>query len=177
MLIVFSGRTASGKSTIAKAAADALNGKTASFGSYIRYLAIAEDLDPDDRLTLQNLGQNLVEANPWAFTENFLNFAGYTADSVLVVDGLRHLAILQHLKDLIQPADKFVLIYVEIDDQERVARLTARGIPRTEIDKIEKHPSERDVLEGLTSAADLVIDGNTPIDRQTDIITASLDQQ
>ena len=177
MLIVFSGRTASGKSTIAKSAAAALNGKTASFGGYIRHLAIAENLDPEDRLTLQNLGQGLVEADPRTFTKNFLNFADYRAGSVLVVDGLRHLAIHQHLKDLIKPADEFFLIYVEIDDQERVSRLTARGIPRMEIDKIEQHPSEKDVLEGLASAADLVIDGNIPVDRLTEIIRANLDRR
>lgn len=174
MLIVLSGRTASGKSTTAKALAGALNGKSASFGGYVRHLAVAKGLDANDRLTLQDLGQKLVESDAQAFTADFLKFADYNPNSVLVVDGLRHLLVLQCLKNSVLPPDRFVLVYVEIGDNERRARLMSRGNTETEIDNIEKHPSEIDVLAGLARVADITVDGNVPIDRQIELITAKI---
>jgi dephospho-CoA kinase len=175
MLIVLSGRTASGKSTLAKALAQALNGTAGSFGGYVRHLVEQSGGDAADRKTLQDLGQELVEGDPSDFTARFLKFSGYNpTTSALVVDGLRHLSILKSLKEMIQTPDTFFLIYVDITDTDRYARLKGRGHTNAEIDKIEKHPSEIDVLQGLAEAADLRVEGNLPTSDQVNTVVSTL---
>jgi len=160
MLIIVAGRTASGKSTIAKAAAELAGGRHDSFGGFVRERATAEGLDAADRRTLQDLGQSLVEAGPDDFVDQFLTYADYTPGSVLIVDGLRHASVLHALRRSAEKqGDGVRLVYVDVDEQTRLQRLRGRGLDDAAIQSVEVHPSERDVLQRLRGEADLVIDG------------------
>ena len=77
LVICFSGRIGSGKSSVTKALANALHWRRASFGDYVRARVAEQGGDPASREDLQNLGQALVEANPEAFAVAVIHAAGY----------------------------------------------------------------------------------------------------
>ncbi len=100
----------------------------------------------------------------------FLAFYSYDSEGpALVIDGLRHLRVLDCLRSLLKPPDKLILIYVDIDEESRKQRLLGRNLSLDEIEKIEQHPSEIDVLLGLSEASDLRVEGN--LDAQLQIKT------
>jgi thymidylate kinase len=161
LLIVLSGRTASGKSTLGKLAAAQLCGEFASFGGYVRTLATSLGLG-DDRLTLQDLGQRRVEEDVDRFVAGFLAYAGWAPGKVLVVDGLRHLSVLSALERVVG-SNEVLLGHLDISDEERDRRLRARGLSDEDIADIEKHASEIDVIRHLASRAALRLDGSLPL--------------
>ena len=132
-------------------------------GIYLRHLAAQRDLESTDRGTLQDLGQQLVTPNPCAFLEGMLAWAGYRAGQDLVLEGLRHVSVLEALKAHgIECADPVVLIYIETPADLRARRLTERGETADRADNYGRHPVEQDTYVNLKAAADLTLSGDQP---------------
>ena len=165
--MVLSGRTASGKSTIAQRAADLAGVAHASFGDYVRHLAGVGAKGETARRKLQEVGQESVDADPEAFVSGFLDFAGYEPHQMLIVDGLRHESVLTALiRYTGQRDDRVSVAFVDVDDSTRFERLKERGLSEGEIAKIENHPSEWDVLHSLRAKATVLLDGEGDVDQQ-----------
>ena len=95
MVLAFSGKIGSGKSSVSVAVADGLHLPWVSFGNYVRKRAKAQELEPT-RQHLQDLGQALLLADADAFcaavlaqapdVENGLVVDGYSTLLFLVID-------------------------------------------------------------------------------------------
>jgi dephospho-CoA kinase len=162
MIIVLAGRVASGKSTIAKSAANLAGASRTSFGDYVRHLAEERGLDATKRETLQDLGQSHVQADVRGFVRAFLEFSSYKPGELLIVDGLRHEAVLAALREHVQQSqDQLGLAFIDVTDEVRLSRLRDRGLDEEAISAIERHVSEHDVLTSLRQEADLIVSGET----------------
>jgi dephospho-CoA kinase len=157
-VLAVSGRIASGKSTLAAGLASHLGWGRASFGNYLRSFAIEQGLDPT-RPTLQSLGARLVAEDPVGFARAVLEYAGWREGKPAVVDGVRHVIILDALRHILNPMP-LRLIHIVVDDEVQRERLVARSGSKAEHARdLESHSTERDVRSELLAAADLVLDG------------------
>lgn len=158
----FSGGIASGKSTLSEAVALSLGSKRVSFGGYMRSEAKRRGVGTD-RDTLQAIGEELVAADPDGLCKAVMTQAGWTPGSALVVDGIRHVHIADRLRRLAKPSE-FRLVHVATGAEARAARFVARGEAASRLKVFESHSTERDVAHGLPEKADLVVDGDQPIE-------------
>lgn len=94
--IAFSGSIASGKSTIAAAVAEALHWPCVSFGNYVRFVARSQGL-VESREVLQAIGADLVEKDVAEFARAVLAQADWRPGQSIVIDGIRHVTVLDHL--------------------------------------------------------------------------------
>lgn len=155
-VIAFSGKRASGKSTVSAEVAKALDWKWASFGEYLRSVAKHEGVS-DSTETLQELGATLAR-QPDRFCREVLSHWGWQAGEPLVIEGVRHKEILNSLRQLVAPLEAR-LVFLSIDEQERFRRLAQREESSQERMKaIEEHSTERQVKDVLPAEADLNID-------------------
>ena len=122
-VIAFSGKRASGKSTVSAEVAKALDWKWASFGEYLRSVAKHEGVS-DSTETLQELGATLAR-QPDRFCREVLSHWGWQAGEPLVIEGVRHKEILNSLRQLVAPLEAR-LVFLSIDEQERFRRLAQR---------------------------------------------------
>jgi dephospho-CoA kinase len=151
-VIGFSGRIASGKSTISKALAADIGCRRVSFGDYVRNVAGERGLAPT-REVLQSLGEELEATDVNRFCRAVVDWAGWRPGSSLVIDGIRHVRVLENLKSLVEPTP-LILVFVDADDSRRTSRLAERGEGEdARLGLVESHSSERDVLEGLPQLA------------------------
>lgn len=158
-IICFSGRIGSGKTSISKGLADVLNLKWVSFGGYVHKVAKEQGLI-ESREVLQKIGQRLVHDNPAEFCENVLREANWIQGQSLIIDGIRHVQILNALKSLIKPG-KLYLVFIDADSSTLKRRYNKRSMnQRLSLEKIEEHDTEKDVINSLPEIADLRIDGN-----------------
>lgn len=160
-----SGRSKSGKTTLARSLARTLDGSLASFGDYVRKGALSEGLEPT-REDLQAVGTRLIESGWEPFCRAVLSEAGWNPGQFLVVDGIRHLEALEHVRKLIAPIHLFH-IHIQIDDQTRAKRVGTNGAHET----FESHPIEQQVQTTLPRYADLIVDGVRPVDDLVSEIT------
>jgi dephospho-CoA kinase len=98
LVVCFSRRIGSGKSSVTQTLANALRWPRASFGDYVRARVADRGGDPSSRKELQNLGQMLVETDPSGFAAAVLQARGYKRGADLLVDGIRHVAIKRRLR-------------------------------------------------------------------------------
>ena len=151
-IIGVAGPIAAGKSALAKTLADNGFGTRASFGGYVRKVADERGV-PTERDELQRLGEELLaELGAVEFTERALH--GIVGPD-LVIDGVRHVAVSDALA---ARADRYLLIFVELDDARRQARLEAREGRPVDLVALDGHSTEREVVL-LLSRADLVVGG------------------
>ena len=160
-VIGFSGRIKSGKTTISQAVAGALQLKRASFGDFVRDVAVYRGLDADCRQVLQQLGESLIAEGWLKFCRDVLQATDWTQGESIVVDGIRHADAVTELSRLAAPMP-VVLVHVETDEKTRITRLARKEL--IEQESIKSHSTERDVREVLPSMAKLVVDGTKPID-------------
>jgi len=153
VVLAFSGKVASGKSTLAKEVASALAWKRASFGDYVRVVADGQGLEPS-REVLQDLGESLAKA-PEEFCRAMLAHFGWQSGEPLVIDGVRHLEIVEALRRIVAPLE-LRLIFVDISEEQRRERLAGAGdVNLAKMPQIEKHSTERQVDTVLPDIADL----------------------
>jgi dephospho-CoA kinase len=162
--LAISGRIASGKSSLTQDLACALGWRRASFGDYVRVVAAERGMEPT-RTNLQELGAQFVDEDPFGFARAVLQQAGWTEGQPVLIDGLRHVVILEALRGFLHPLP-LKLIFVAVDDDVRFERLASRseGAPE-HLQLAESHSTERDVRGDLLAAADLVVDGSKPPQR------------
>jgi cytidylate kinase len=120
IIIGFSGKIGSGKTTISTAVAEALNWPHASFGDYVREVGRERGIE-ESRKVLQEIGASLVE-NPDEFCLSLLELSGWKPGQHLVVDGVRHAKIVDALHRTTKPSRVF-LVFVEVNEKVRKKRI------------------------------------------------------
>jgi cytidylate kinase len=173
-VVCLAGAIASGKTEIARSLATQLTCGFASFGDYVRSVARERGLS-GDRAQLQRLGEFLVNSNIDAFCAAVLAHADWRPGTSLVLDGLRHVDVLEAVRRAISPTPVW-LLYLATPDDIRAARLaTTRPAEAERLDVLDAHSTEIQVREALRTAADLVLDGTQNRDRLVTQILAWLD--
>lgn len=161
-VVALAGRTRAGKTTLATALGRRLAWPTTSFSAFVRATATRRGL-PESRRTLQDLGAAMIEdEGARAFVLGALAQAG-ALNGPFVIEGVRHLVTLEALRQVVRPR-ALGLIYLKVSDGERDRRLELEGVAAAEGRVWETHSTERDVLDALDRAADLVIEADRPQD-------------
>lgn len=164
VVIALAGRIGSGKTSVAVALAHRLGWPRVGFGDYVRLEAAKRGLDPGSREVLQELGERMLRLDLDAFCGAVLGQADCAPGSSLIVDGVRHVAVLDALHRLLSPSP-VRLIYLAASDEARQLRLAAAG--RWEQDvmaKAEGHSTEADLKAALPGSSDVVIDTDRDFD-------------
>ena len=81
------------------------------------------------RDSLQTIGEELEASDPTRFCRTVLDDAEWHPAESVVVEGIRHVRILDALKSLVAPQTVF-LVYLEAPEELRRARLQERGARR-----------------------------------------------
>jgi cytidylate kinase len=89
--IIIIGAISSGKSTVAKYISERYGIKIASFGGYLNDYSLRNNL-PNDRKSLQDLGDEFIKSQPEKFLLDVISFSGSDTES-LIFEGVRHLVI------------------------------------------------------------------------------------
>jgi len=164
----FSGAIGSGKTTLSLALSEKISCSYASFGGYIRMLAMDNGYKDPSREQLQQIGEYLVNTDTVNFCEAVLHSAGWQKGENLVIDGVRHLEVLRTLHRILIP-QRLVLIYVEVEDHKRVERIKSRGLEIiSSLDS--KHSTEVQVPAKLKNIADLIVDSSDPVESNIELI-------
>ena len=111
LVAAFAGRIGAGKSSVSAALAADLGWKFASFGAFVRKAATERGMDLS-RESPQAVGAELEAKDSAMFCRAVLDDAGWNAGESLVVEGIRHVRILDTLKSLVAPQPVF-LVYLE----------------------------------------------------------------
>lgn len=156
----FAGGIGSGKSAISDRVASLLGWPRVGFGDYIRTVARQRGLD-EARETLQEIGAELVAKNLEGFCQSVLKQAKRSTDQSLVVDGIRHVEVLDVVRRLVSPA-RPLLIFIDVDRAVCQARMLERGMSSVRLDQLESYSTEIQVADQLRDAADLEVDGTRP---------------
>jgi cytidylate kinase len=167
-VVVLASRIGAGKSTLALALQKFAGFPIASFGRYVKSIAVERNL-PLNRETLQNLGEELVISDPASFTRCAL--AGVDFNEGVIVDGLRHLAVLDSIRCLAGEVAT-CLVFLQTEDRVRLGRLLVRGMSQEEVERADLHIMEKSLDEQLLPIADLVLDGTSSRDANTGAIIA-----
>ena len=171
-IIAMSGKIGSGKSTLADALSSKLSWPSVSFGGYIRNEAKKKQLK-HTRDSLQQLGGELLK-NPNLLCSNVLSSISWNTDQCVIVDGIRHRSILDELHKL-NPNSNIIFVYVDVNEKKRLDRLKKRNSnDYIELIKIESHFTETDVKKFLKDRADLVVDGDLPLNDLVQKIVSKL---
>ncbi len=156
-IIGVAGAIGAGKSEFSNAIASDLQGTRLSFGDLVRAEAQARGLDPT-RERLQALGEELFnELGAAGLVRRLLDSAPTT--ELLVVDGVRHLAIDDELQR--SSADYF-LVFVEVDDDTRRRRLIDREGQDVDLATLDQHSTELETPLLRRRAAAVVRGDDTP---------------
>ena len=167
-VIALAGKIGSGKTSIAVALAHKLGCPRVGFGDYVRLEATKRGMDPGSREVLQELGESLLRQDLEGFCEAVLGQANRAPDGSLIVDGVRHVAVLDALDRLLRPSP-VRLIYLAASDEARQLRLAAAGRWEPAVmAKAEVHSTEADLKAALPSRSSAVIDADRDFDTVLD---------
>jgi hypothetical protein len=113
---------------------------------------------------LQIVGASLIDQGWESFCQQVLAEADWQPGQSLVIEGIRHVEAMHHVRRLVAPA-RVVFVFLSIGDGLRSDRLCQRGGETQEqaVD-IERHSTESQVVGGLSGYADLVLDGEMSLD-------------
>jgi len=163
VVLAFSGRIGSGKTTLSRQVAKALGWKRASFGEYLRDFAKGQGLDPS-RDVLQELGETLIHKGVDDFCRSLLTHFEWHSGEPLVIDGVRHAVVVKALRKLVAPLE-LRLVFVEVAEKERLKRLQrlAKDVVSM-LPAFERHSTELEVATTLRDIAEWRIDGNRRAD-------------
>src|SRR6266542_5536438 len=168
----FAGRMASGKTTISLEVATRLGWPRVAFGDYVRSTAIHRSV-PSDGASLQALGERLIEEMGWlAFCQAVLSQATWRPGRSIVIDGIRHVEVVDALRRLVAPA-AFCLVLVEVDELTRNERAAQRDVRDPSLaNRSDVHSTEAQFRGPLPARADLRVDGTTTLDVAADLVVA-----
>jgi len=177
VVLCFSGRIGSGKTTTSSKIADILHWKYSSFGKIIRDEAVRRGLNYQSRTILQEIGKELMNLGWVEFCKTVLDDVDWKYGEGLVIDGIRHFEAISTLKNLVYPTPIY-LIHISIENDERYKRLEARGSLNNENFSIfDKDETEAQVIEILPSHADLIINGTLSSEVLVSEVTRWLNSQ
>lgn len=140
LVIAIAGGRGAGKRTISKLLVSRLAAKRASFGEYLRGEARRVAIMPFIE-GLQNLGQRLVSTEPASFVEMVLRAADWDRTGILVIDGIRHIEILDTLRSLLSPIP-VQLVLISVASPFRKKRLEGRGENVTDFEQLDAAETE-----------------------------------
>jgi dephospho-CoA kinase len=158
-VICFSSRMGAGKSTLANSLAGSLGWGHTSFGDYVREIARQRGSE-QSREVLQQIGEELISTDVQAFSQAVISEVDWQKGCV--VDGIRHIQVLQAIKVIVRPLPTF-LVFVEVDESVRRKRLRERGMTDEQIDAADQHSTEAQIGGALKQQADIVLDGSRDI--------------
>ena len=153
LVVCFSGKIGSGKSSISRGLSKALRRPRVGFGDYLRTELQRRGGDPECRSELQDIGQSLVEQDPEGFSQSVLSLARFQPGGDLLVDGIRHLEILSIVQRLVWPS-RVRLIYLCTDETMRFERLRSRSGGASDLAGADQHLVEAEIapLQGVADA-------------------------
>jgi cytidylate kinase len=152
---VFSGSIGSGKSTISRLFAVAMNADWSGFGATVREIAVERRI-PITRGTLQELGAELVARERTSFCARVMREAHEGGRNVLVIDGLRHIDVLTEIRSLAGENSLFC-VYLETPQLVRLERIGARdGLLPVDLAELERHSTEIEVANKIREFASFV---------------------
>lgn len=176
IVIAFSGSIASGKSTLSGEVAKKLQWHRVSFGDYVRSVAHSQGL-AESRESLQVLGAEFVEKDVKRFCRSVLEQSDWQPGQHLVIDGIRHVKVLEILKQLVSPM-KLYLIFISVDKAVQAARLAERKTQDlVMLQSLNLDSTEQQVTTFLKNMADFVVDSSHSVEETTQDITDWLHSQ
>jgi cytidylate kinase len=169
IVIGFSGGISSGKSTLSKSVANSLDIVRVSFGDRVRAIAREMGLS-ESREQLQALGESLIDKDLNQFCLSVLAQAEWRSSQSLIVDGIRHLQVLEMLRKLVDPLP-MLLVYVRTEEAVRAERqLRREGMEQKQLQYIDNHSTETQVHNVLQNHSDLTVDGSQSVEEASQII-------
>lgn len=163
LLLCFSGQIGSGKSSVSAEVAKALGWRRTGFGDYLRGEIARSGGDPDDRQSLQDLGQTRVDEDALAFCRDVLSAGGFRQGENFVVDGVRHVSIFEHLARVSSPSDA-KLIFLDAGKATRSSRVQTRSDAK-DFERASGHRVEAELYQALPDRADATIEANQALER------------
>lgn len=161
MLLCFSGQIGSGKSSVSSKVAEALGWQRTGFGDYLRGEIAKVGGDPNDRQSLQNLGQQRVDEDSRAFCRDVLAAGGFKAGDDFVIDGIRHVDIFETLADVAKPSQAR-LLFLGAREAIRSARIQTRS-DADDFERASAHRVEAELQDALPKRADGLVDASQPL--------------
>jgi hypothetical protein len=158
LLLCFSGQIGSGKSSVSTAVAEALGWRRTGFGDYLRSEIARLGGDPNDRKSLQDLGQARVDVNPAAFCRDVLLFGGFQPGDDFVIDGIRHVSIFELLARLSHP-NEARLLFLAAGVVARNARVGVRS-DAEDFARASAHRVEEELRRALPERANGIVDAD-----------------
>ena len=162
LVACFSGRIATGKTSVTQMLAEALGWRRTSFSDYLRALLAEQGNSDPTREALQDLGQALVTSDPDKFCRDVLTHGGFVPGGSFLLDGIRHVDIQERVVRLVAPSH-CCLIHLAASDEVVAQRFLERGASEEELRRAESHVVERDLAAALPQVADAVVDASQPI--------------
>jgi len=160
LLLCFSGKIGSGKTSTSAAIAKALGCSYTSFSSYLKNEVAAVRGDPDCRESLQDLGQCRIEQDADLFCREVLAAGGFVPGKDFVLDGIRHVEVLPHLVRIAAPSE-MCLIFLMADTQLCSMRARARSVrEERDFNRAASHLVEADMEERLPMEAHAIVHGS-----------------
>jgi dephospho-CoA kinase len=166
-VIGLSGKRGSGKTSVSQVLASRLNVKLVQFSQLVKTKALVMGYsnEIDD---LQIVGE-LLAKNPNDFCQELLSFCNWNLRESLIIDGIRHLQIVNVLKESVSPCP-FFLISITLDETFRYERLIKRdNYTKKQITEFDSHSTEQQI-ELLIQESDLVVNGNHSVETIVSII-------
>ncbi|HEX3426394.1 MAG TPA: hypothetical protein VHT30_09695 [Acidimicrobiales bacterium] len=172
MIVGFAGRIASGKSVVSKAVANHYSVDRVSFGDAVRLEARRRGLD-GSRVALQDLGDELIGDGWDVFCSLVIRQADWHGDSMLIVDGLRHLGAVDALRRLASPS-RLYLVFIDTASDRRKTWLADRGVMELEALGADRHHNEGEI-DAVMHEADLVVANDVDLNKVVSRVIQSLD--
>jgi dephospho-CoA kinase len=164
IILAFAGGLGSDKSTVSSAVAEELGWPRTSFGAYVRAIAQVRKRKAWAREVQQDVGEQLVKEECESFCRAVLSHPRWQSGQPLVVDGIRHVEVLERLRRMVAP-QTIRLFFIDVALEERAARLRDEGVDDpAQLRRIESHSTETQVRTVLPHMADLVVDGDRSIE-------------
>lgn len=163
--IGIAGPIGSGKTTLARELASSLNCPRASFGDYVRFVALKMELDVSSRSVLQQVGDTLIESGWEQFCIDLLKHSNWNVTHPIIIEGIRHIKAVETLSTVMSPCP-IVMVYIGTDHSLRLQRILQRGdMKDTDLHTAETHSTEQDIMnDSLMLASDIVLDGTRSVD-------------
>ena len=160
LLLCFSGKIGSGKTSTGMAVAEALGCGFTSFSNHLRNVAAALGGDPISREALQDLGQCQIEQDADLFCREVLAAGGFVPGKDFVLDGIRHVEVLPHLARIAAPSE-MRLIFLKANAALRSIRARERSAKEAkDFIRAALHVVEADMEERLPMEAHAIVDGS-----------------
>jgi dephospho-CoA kinase len=156
--VVISGKIGAGKTTLAAGLSTMTGWRLLSAGDTVREKVRQLGL-PELRETLQDVGAEWVERDVTGFCKALLRHDNRATEGV-VIDGVRHISVLDSLTNLLAPLP-VITVCVTVSEELRFKRLENReGVNAKHLQQFEGHPAERHVSR-LCEGADIIVTNNS----------------